>query len=87
MGYSTSQKGFIFYDPCSHKFHISRNVVLFKNQYFFPMIVDSSFTSPILPTLEDLSSYFNRFKPRFVYERCRSTLSYPSSDPPPKTVP
>ena len=55
MGYSTSQKGFIFYDPCSHKFCISINVVFFENQYFFPTHIESSSVSPLLPTFEDLS--------------------------------
>jgi len=87
MGYSTSQKGFICYDPCSHKFRISRNVVFFENQYFFPTIVDSSSVSPLLPTFEDLSSSFKRFKPGFMYERRRPTLSYPDTDLPPETVP
>ena len=41
------KKGFICYYPCSHKFHISRNVVFFKNRYFFHTIVDSSSSSPI----------------------------------------
>ncbi|KAL3338863.1 hypothetical protein AABB24_027804 [Solanum stoloniferum] len=87
MGYSTSQKGFVCYDPCSHKFHISRNVVFFENQYFFPMIGDPSYVSPLLPTFENLSFSFKRFKLEFVYERRRPTLSYPNTDPPPETVP
>ena len=68
MGYSTSQKGFVCYDPCSNKFRVSRNVVFFENQYFFPTHVESSSVSSLLPTFEDLSSSFKRFKPRFVYE-------------------
>lgn len=31
MGYSTSQKSFVCYDPTSNKFCISRNIVFFKN--------------------------------------------------------
>ncbi|KAH0686263.1 hypothetical protein KY289_017024 [Solanum tuberosum] len=37
--------------------------------------------------LRILSSSFKRFKPGFVYERRRPTLSYPDIDPPPETVP
>ena len=34
MGYNTSQKGFLCYDPCSNKFHVSRNVVFFESVFF-----------------------------------------------------
>ena len=51
------------------------------------MIVDSSSAFHILPTFEDLSSSFRRFKPGFVYEQHWKTLSYPYIDSPPETVP
>ena len=51
------------------------------------MIVDSSTVSPLLPTFENLSSYFNRFKPRFVYEQRHPTLYFPDIDLPPEIVP
>ena len=86
MGYSTSQKTFICYDPCSHKFRISRNIVFFENHYFFPMIITSSFASHFIPTFEYSSTCFKRFKPGFLYERRQPTLSYPDTDPPPETV-
>ncbi|KAH0696313.1 hypothetical protein KY290_013671 [Solanum tuberosum] len=73
--------GCIFFDPNL------RNVVFFENQYFFPTIVDSSSVSPLLPTFEDLSSSFKRFKPGFVYERRRPTLPYPDTDLPLETAP
>jgi len=87
MGYSTSQKGFICYDPSSNKFRVSRNVIFFENQYFFPTHVESSSVSPLLPTFEDLSLSSKRFKPGFVYERRRPTLPHPETDPPPETAP
>jgi hypothetical protein len=34
LGYSISHKGFVCYDLSCDKFHISRNVVFFENQYF-----------------------------------------------------
>ncbi|XP_060185890.1 uncharacterized protein LOC132615322 [Lycium barbarum] len=77
MDRSTSQKGFICYDPSSNKFRVSRNVVFFENQYFFPIHVESSSVSPPLPTFEDLSPFSKRFKSGFVYERRQST--YPIS--------
>lgn len=35
IGYSIAQKGFIYYDGVANRFPISRNVVLFENQYYF----------------------------------------------------
>ncbi|XP_047257055.1 uncharacterized protein LOC107850820 isoform X4 [Capsicum annuum] len=86
MGYSTSQKGFLCYDPCSNKFHVSRNVVFFENQYFFSTYVESSPASLLFPTFEDLLSSSKRFKPGFVYERRRPTLPPPDIDSPPETA-
>jgi len=54
FGYSVSHKGFGCYDMSCNKFHISRNVVFFENQYFFPANVESSFVAPMLPHFEDV---------------------------------
>jgi hypothetical protein len=85
LGYSISQKGFVCYNLSCSKFHISRNVVFFENQYFFPTHVASSSVAPILPHFEDVSS-FERFKPGIVCERRRSTLPLLETDPPPDTA-
>ena len=42
MGYITHHKGFVCYDSSTRKLHISRNVVFFENQYFFPHCDQSS---------------------------------------------
>jgi len=86
LGYSISHKGFVCYDLSYNKFCISRNVVFFENQYFFPTHVASSSIAPILPHFEDMSS-FERFKPGIVYERRRPTLPLLETDPPPDTAP
>ncbi|KAH0722752.1 hypothetical protein KY290_005400 [Solanum tuberosum] len=55
--------------------------------YFFSTHVESSSVSPLLPTFEDLSSSFKRFKPGFVYERRQPTFPHPKTDLPPETAP
>ncbi|KAL6330239.1 hypothetical protein AAG906_040161 [Vitis piasezkii] len=48
LGYSNSHKGFVCYDADANKLRISRNVIFFENQYFFPSrpnIVSSSVSS------------------------------------------
>jgi len=86
LGYSISHKGFVCYDLSCSKFCISRNVVFFENQYFFPTQVASSSVTPILPHFEDVSS-FEWFKPGIAYERCRPTLLLLETDPPPDNAP
>jgi glycosyltransferase involved in cell wall biosynthesis len=86
LGYSISHKGFVCYDLSCRKFCISRNVVFFENQYFFPTHVAFSFVAPILPHFEDVSS-FERFKPGILYERRRPILPLLETDPPPDTAP
>jgi hypothetical protein len=54
MGYSISHKGYVCYDSCVNKFCISRNVVLFENQYFFPTHVASLPEICILPCFDEL---------------------------------
>jgi len=38
LGYSNSHKGFVCYDANAHKIRISRNVIFFENQKFFPFL-------------------------------------------------
>ena len=72
LGYAITQKGYVCYDPQSCHIRISRNVVFFENQYFFPSFIDppSSSLSP-MPHFSDSSTIVERLKPGFVYERCR----------------
>jgi hypothetical protein len=67
MGYNISIKGYVCYDPCSNRFHISRHV-LFENQHFFSAHVASMPKIPVLPYFDDLPSTPEWFKPGFVYE-------------------
>lgn len=85
LGYNISHKGFVCYDLSCGKFCISRNVVFFENQYFFPTHLASSSVAPILPHFEVVLS-FERFKPGIVYERRRPTLQLLETDPPPDTA-
>jgi len=38
MGYGTTQKGFVYYDVAAQRLRISRNVVFFDHQFFFPFV-------------------------------------------------
>ena len=40
LGYAITQKGYACYDPQSRHIRISRNVVFFEDQYFFPSFID-----------------------------------------------
>nr|CAD1830248.1 unnamed protein product [Ananas comosus var. bracteatus] len=53
----------------SKRLRVSRNVVFFENQHFFPAHVRSSPEIAILPNFDDTSSCIERFKPGFVYTR------------------
>jgi hypothetical protein len=85
LGYSNSHKGFVCYDANAHKIRISRNVIFFENQNFFPSCPSTEFTPIQLPTFDDDSpSYiFERFKPGIVYQRRHppSTLPLPDTEP------
>ena len=49
LGYSATQKGYLCYDPNSNRVHVSRNVLFFENQSFFPMPSSSKPSIEILP--------------------------------------
>ena len=85
MGFFPSHKGYVCYDPCSNRFRISRHVVFFENQAFFPSPDVSLLATPILPHFVDLTP-IDRFKSGLVYERRRPTLPLPKSSPPSKPV-
>lgn len=54
LGYSVNQKGYLCFDLHTNRVHISRNVVFFENQCFFPL--SSSTTSlASLPSFNDTS--------------------------------
>ena len=80
MGYSISYKGYVCYDLCSNKFHISRHVVFFENQSFFSTHVSSLPEIHVLPSFDELNSTPERFKPGIVYERRCLTLLLPEQD-------
>ena len=56
MGYSISHKGYVFYDPCSNQFRISRHIVFFENQSFFSTDVASLPEIHVLPNFDELNS-------------------------------
>ena len=51
LGYAISHKGYVCYDPHARRIQVSRNVIFFENQYFFPSHVElpSTFVS-LLPS-------------------------------------
>ena len=67
------QKGFFCYDPKLYGTHISRNVIFFENQHFFPISFVPSSSTVVLPSFEQHFSYLPQvgpcFKPGMVYER------------------
>ena len=75
MGYNPSHKGYVCYDPCSNRFRISRHVMFFENQSFFPSPDVSLHATPVLPHFVDLTPPIDLFKYGLVYER-RPTLPF-----------
>ena len=69
------QKGFVCYDPTLHRTRISKNVIFFENQHFFPIssFTVSSSSTVVLPSFEqqfsDLHPVSSRFQPGIVYTR------------------
>ncbi|XP_042939365.1 uncharacterized protein LOC122274389 [Carya illinoinensis] len=86
MGYSASHKDYVCYDPCSNRFCISRHIVFFENQSFFPSSVESLTEMHDLPTFDDLVTFPDRFKSGLVYERRHPTLPLLEPSPPSKPV-
>ena len=70
LGYVIPHKGYVCYDPHASRIRVSRNVIFFENQYFFPPHVQlsSAFVS-LLPIFSKSPTIVERFKPSFVYER------------------
>jgi hypothetical protein len=68
LGYSNSHEGFVCYDVNGNKFRISRNVIFFLNQYFFPSHTNHVSSSISLPPFDDVSSTLSHFKPGIVYQ-------------------
>ena len=78
LGYSNSHKGFVCYDADANKLRISRNVIFFENQYFFPSCTNPVFSSISLPPFDDVSSTPTRFHPGIVYHNdVAHCLSFP----------
>ena len=86
LGYDIPQKVYVCYDPYVCRIRVSRNVIFFENQYFFPSHVELPFVSlPLLPSFSDSTTMVERFRPSFVFERRRrhesdSTSLVPPSD-------
>ena len=55
MGYGTTQKGFLCYDVVVQRFRISRNVVFFYNQDFFPFVSPGANDFATLPSFPKVS--------------------------------
>lgn len=68
MGYNIADKGFICYDGIANRFHISRNMVFFENQYSFQQHIIFSDMVPFFSS-EDGFHSVERFKPGLVYQR------------------
>ena len=69
------------YDADANKLRISRNVIFFLNQYFFPSRTNPISSSVLLPPFDDVSSTPTYFHPGLVYQR-HLPLPLPSSEPP-----
>ncbi|RVW45191.1 Acyltransferase-like protein, chloroplastic [Vitis vinifera] len=86
LGYAIPHKGYACYDPHARRIQVSRNVIFFENQYFFPSHVElSSVSVSLLPSFSESPTIVEKFKPGFVYERrsrheSSSTSSVPPSD-------
>lgn len=95
LGYSTTQKGYVCYDPNIRRIKISRNVVFFEKQSFFTQ--DTAVSPPVFSVLPNFSTDFSRYKPGLIYTRRQdapiTNLELPSPttvspsllDPPPMT--
>ncbi|RVW68108.1 Retrovirus-related Pol polyprotein from transposon RE1 [Vitis vinifera] len=84
LGYAIPHKGYVCYDPHARRIRVSRNVIFFENQYFFPSHVKlpSAFVF-LLPNFFESPTIVERFKPGFVYERHSRYESNSTSSVPP----
>ena len=86
LGYAIPYKGYVCYDPHASHIRVSRNVIFFENQYFFPSHVQlSSASVSLLPIFSESPTIVERFKLGFIYERrsrhkSGSTSFMPPSD-------
>ena len=87
MGYGTTQKGFLCYDVVVQRFRISRNVVFFYNQDFFPFVSPGANDFATLPSFPKVSHATERFKPGYVYTRHPLAPPLPDSEPSPECTP
>ena len=87
MGYGTTQKGFLCYDVVAQRFRISRNVVFFDHQDFFPFVSPGANDFATLPSFPKVSHATERFKPGYVYTRHPLAPPLPDSEPSPECTP
>ena len=82
LGYAPFQKGFLCYDPNIRRIRTSRNVVFFKNKYFFHQNLDPPDPDPSLVYLHGFSENKSiiHFHPEFVYQRWNKDA--PTGTPP-----
>lgn len=60
LGYAIPQKGYVCYDPHARRIRVSRNVVFFENQYFFPSHFEPPSASlSLLPNFLILRQFLN----------------------------
>ena len=69
LGYNMCQKGFVCYDPTLHRTRISRNVIFFENQHFFPVSSSTVLLLFFEQQFSDLHPVSSRFQPGIVYTR------------------